>query len=317
MMLTSEEKEFLDHNGYLVISNILSEQQCEGIRSRLDELEMREGLSAGSVRPAYQLRNLQPDAGTREIGSTATYTVVLRIVKAISNRLIFRFAPSFKAQLQRPSDQSDAPETLWQSIQFEFRQMMHAAASQECGALRICDLVNKGAVFDPCFTDGRVLAAVGHVIAAEFKLSSLNYRAAEPGGGLQPLHIDWFEAWSSGQVAACNTLWVLDDFTNINGATRVVPGSHRNALSPEEVVHDVHESHPQETLILAKTGSVVIMNGQLWHGGTQNKSQRRRRVIQGYFVGRNVCPQLDQQSRITYETLARLDTTAKAVLQVT
>ncbi len=79
---------------------------------------------------------------------------------------------------------------------------------------------------------------------------------------------------------------------------------------------NLHESHPQETLILAKAGSVVIMNGQVWHGGTQNKSHSRRRIIQGYFVGRNVRPQLDQQSCITDETLARLDPTAKAVLQV-
>ena len=117
-------------------------------------------------------------------------------------------------------------------------------------------------------------------------------------------------------MPACNTLWMLDDLTPVNGATRVVPGSHLQALSPEDVVDDLHEPHSQETLILAKAGSVAIINGQVWHGGTKNQSLKRRRIIQSYFVGRNVSPQLDQQSFVTAETLARLDPTARTILNV-
>ena len=61
---------------------------------------------------------------------------------------------------------------------------------QENGADRLADLVNKGAMFDPCFTDPRLLACVAHVLG-DFKLSSLNFRAALPGHGLQPLHADY------------------------------------------------------------------------------------------------------------------------------
>jgi hypothetical protein len=46
---------------------------------------------------------------------------------------------------------------------------------QEAGTERLSDLVNKGAVFDVCFTHPRVLAGIAHVLAADFKLSSLNY----------------------------------------------------------------------------------------------------------------------------------------------
>ena len=48
---------------------------------------------------------------------------------------------------------------------------------QENGADRLADLPNKGAMFDPCFTDPRLLACVAHVLG-DFKLSSLNFRAA-------------------------------------------------------------------------------------------------------------------------------------------
>ncbi len=48
---------------------------------------------------------------------------------------------------------------------------------QEAGTDRLADLINKGAMFDPCFTDPRMLACIAHVLG-DFKLSSLNFRPA-------------------------------------------------------------------------------------------------------------------------------------------
>ena len=61
---------------------------------------------------------------------------------------------------------------------------------QEAGADRLADLVNKGPMFQPCFTHPRVLAGIAHVLG-DFKLSSLNFRAALPGHGHQSLHADF------------------------------------------------------------------------------------------------------------------------------
>src|SRR6266700_4060820 len=55
---------------------------------------------------------------------------------------------------------------------------------QEAGADRLADLINKGPMFDACFTDPGVLACIAHVLG-DFKLSSLNFRAARPGQGRQ------------------------------------------------------------------------------------------------------------------------------------
>ena len=62
---------------------------------------------------------------------------------------------------------------------------------QEAGTDRLSDLVNKGDLFTICFTHPRVLAAISHVLQGDLKLSSLNFRAALPGDGLQALHCDW------------------------------------------------------------------------------------------------------------------------------
>ena len=56
---------------------------------------------------------------------------------------------------------------------------------KEAGADRLADLVNKGEEFDIFYTHPRVLAGIAHVLGRSIKLSSLNYRAAKPGMGLQ------------------------------------------------------------------------------------------------------------------------------------
>ena len=102
---------------------------------------------------------------------------------------------------------------------------------QEAGTDRLADLVNKGEMFWPCFTDPRVAACMAHVLG-DFKLSSLNFRAALPCQGHQNLHGDWGGPVEPGDYQVCNSIWLLDDFTTANGATRVVPGSHRFGTVP-------------------------------------------------------------------------------------
>ena len=83
-----------------------------------------------------------------------------------------------------------------------------------------------------------MLAAIAHVLHNDLKLSSLNARAALPGEGLQRLHVDWRGGVAPGDYYVCNSIWLLDDFTAENGATRVVPGSHRSGKAPKEEMPD-------------------------------------------------------------------------------
>lgn len=157
---------------------------------------------------------------------------------------------------------------------------------QEEGTDRLADLVNKDPMFDLCFTDPRVLAAVSHVLA-EFKLSSLSSRAALPGQGHQPLHADWPGVPSQGDFEVCNSLWLLDDFTAENGATRVVPGTHLSPVSARDALADPTLAHPREVLVLEPAGTVVVFNSHLWHGGTKNLTDQPRRALHGYFTRRH------------------------------
>jgi ectoine hydroxylase-related dioxygenase (phytanoyl-CoA dioxygenase family) len=194
-------------------------------------------------------------------------------------------------------------------------QRAGAEVHQEEGTDRLADLVNKGPVFDVCFTHPTILAAMAYVLG-DFTLSSLNARAALPGHGQQRLHADWGVAVTPSNYRVCNSIWLIDDFTQANGPTRVVPGSHRSAQLPREVMADPFGPHPGEVKVLGEAGTVVIFNSHLWHGGTRNATDRPRRALHSYFCRRGLKQQLDQRAYVRPETLARLSPAARYILGV-
>jgi ectoine hydroxylase-related dioxygenase (phytanoyl-CoA dioxygenase family) len=159
-----------------------------------------------------------------------------------------------------------------------------------------------------------VLAGIAHVLQGDLKLSSLNSRAALPGEGLQALHADWHGPVEPDAYMVCNSIWLLDDFTEQNGATRVVPGSHRSGKSPRDELPDPRATHPREIKLLAPAGTVVIFNSHVWHGGTLNTTDQRRRALHSYFCRRDQPQQLDQGKYLRPETNARLSPAARFIL---
>jgi ectoine hydroxylase-related dioxygenase (phytanoyl-CoA dioxygenase family) len=187
-------------------------------------------------------------------------------------------------------------------------------ALQEKGTRRLSNLVNKGAVFDRVWTHPLVLSAVRHVIGRAFKLSSLNARDALPGHGHQGFHTDWHPDWTyTGEFHVCNSIWMLDDFTEQTGCTRIVPGSHR---SPIASLTDPSAAHPEQALVTGAAGTVVVFSGHLWHAGTKNTTDRKRRGIHCYYTAREDTPQTDQRHYLRSETRDRLSRAALHVLGV-
>jgi ectoine hydroxylase-related dioxygenase (phytanoyl-CoA dioxygenase family) len=194
---------------------------------------------------------------------------------------------------------------------------------QEEGCDRVSNLVNKGAMFDICYTHPLLLKAVRQVLGNDFKLSSVSSRAVLPGGGHQEFHHDWLPGTRDpegqvlpGNYQVCNSQWFLDDFTTENGPTRVIPGSHRWGRTPAEDMRDPTEKHPDEKVILAPAGSVMVFNAHLWHSGTLNRSNRPRRVMHSYFTRRKNTQQLNQAAYIRQETLDRISLAARFILDV-
>jgi ectoine hydroxylase-related dioxygenase (phytanoyl-CoA dioxygenase family) len=142
-------------------------------------------------------------------------------------------------------------------------------------------------VFDGVYTHPKVLAAVYQVLRRPFRVCGVTARAPAPGQGLQGLHMDFPRA-PSEPFRVVTALWLLDDFTANNGATRLVPGSHRMPNALPKRLQQPESRHPDQQLILARAGAVLVFNGHLWHSGTRNETDGPRRALQGHFRPREL-----------------------------
>ena len=179
-----------------------------------------------------------------------------------------------------------------------FAQEGDAAGAEfkpEPGCRRLANLVDKGAVFRTVIAHPRVLECARHVLGPGLKLSSLNARSADPGGGAQPLHADMAALPDERGYWVCNTIWMLDASTPDNGALRLVPGSHRPGQLPQKALADPLADHPEQVLLTGRAGTVVGRNAQAWHAGTAHRTGRPRASLHAFSCRRDRPRQQDQK----------------------
>lgn len=171
--------------------------------------------------------------------------------------------------------------------------------------------------FDPVFVEllrrPAALDLVRAVLGDNFIVSSFTANIAYPGSQSMNWHSDqalvipppWPDPWTM------NIIWCLDDVHEANGATRYVPGSHRYA-SFDEVPGDLAAS---SRAFEAKAGSIIAMDGRLWHTSGANVSKdERRALLFAYYAKDFIRPQTNHDAALSAEAQARLDDEARALL---
>jgi ectoine hydroxylase-related dioxygenase (phytanoyl-CoA dioxygenase family) len=156
--------------------------------------------------------------------------------------------------------------------------------------LRIYNLLVHGALYERIPVHAAVLPIVDRVLDPGCLVSSLSSINIGPGETAQPIHADdqLLPIPKPHPPTVCNTMWALTDFTEANGATRVIPGTHLSP-SPEYGTH--YDSIPAE---MGK-GSVLIWHGSLWHGGGANQTEYRRIGIAMNYCAGYIRQQENQQ----------------------
>lgn len=140
---------------------------------------------------------------------------------------------------------------------------------------RIFNLLPRDPVFAQVPLHPTVLPLIDLVLGGQCLLSSLTAIEMNAGQRPQPFHAD------DGSITLprphialeCIAIWALTDFTNANGGTRIVPGSHKWDRAP------VPGEQPDYVTIEMSAGSAVVYHGSLWHGGGANDTAERRMGI--------------------------------------
>lgn len=175
------------------------------------------------------------------------------------------------------------------------------------------------AAWDPVFIEllrhPVARALVEATIGPQWLVSNFTANVAMPGSGSMNVHSDqalvvpppWNEPW------AINIIWCFDDVHEANGATRYIPGS-QNWRSFEDVPDDLQE---RSVSFSAPAGSIVAMEGRVWHtSGANVTSDERRAMAFAYYTRDFIRPQVNWAMVMPPEAAAALDEEARQMLGI-
>jgi ectoine hydroxylase-related dioxygenase (phytanoyl-CoA dioxygenase family) len=148
---------------------------------------------------------------------------------------------------------------------------------------RLYALMNKGQDFIDLLDHPLIDAVIPERLGGDCVLSTFFTIAAGPGCAPLGLHFDQISIVPVVREFAVgyNLVFFLDDFTDANGATRVIPGSHRDAnrLAPADIL-----SMDGTIAAEAPAGTALIFDSRLWHGTGANRTGGKRRGLFLYYV---------------------------------
>jgi ectoine hydroxylase-related dioxygenase (phytanoyl-CoA dioxygenase family) len=138
---------------------------------------------------------------------------------------------------------------------------------------RIYSVIEKTLALNPIIEHPLILALLDQVLQDNYLLSQVQAINVMPGEVPQPLHHDdgFYPIARPRRAFSAATIWAIDDFTEDNGATLVIPKSH---LWGDE--HPGDGSGYEMIPAVMPAGSAIFFLGTLWHGAGANNSDAPR-----------------------------------------
>ena len=120
---------------------------------------------------------------------------------------------------------------------------------------------------------------------------------------------------NSDPIRSVLTSFLLDDYTQANGTTRVVPGSHKFLKTPAEAGY-YYQDHPEQKYIEARKGSLLIYDINLWHCGTKNLNGQKRRHLNINYRDRKIWQQINFKKDLKENYKKRLNKAESYLLKI-
>jgi ectoine hydroxylase-related dioxygenase (phytanoyl-CoA dioxygenase family) len=154
---------------------------------------------------------------------------------------------------------------------------------------RVWALLKRGPSLEALARHPLALSLIEHLLARPFLLSNISANITGPGGGRMRMHADqdYVEPPFPPVPLAGNAIWIVDDFSEANGATRIVLGSHRREMPPSLAEKAASRNGDVEPTVAleAPAGSLCVMDGRVWHQtGTNVTADQTRAGIFAYYV---------------------------------
>ncbi len=187
--------------------------------------------------------------------------------------------------------------------------------SFEKGAYRLGGLIYKHKIFRKLILIPEILALAYDTIKDDIKICSLNFRSPKKNSKDQDIHIDGLPRRKNKGYNGIIAMFYLNNSDKNTGPTRIIPNSHNKIGWPDNYL-DVTKKHKKEIDLIAKAGDIVILNLNLWHAGSRNKSGKKRGTIFMNIKRRNSLQLLNYKKYIPKKIINELSYEEKYLLAV-
>jgi len=147
---------------------------------------------------------------------------------------------------------------------------------------RVWNLLSRSPHFVDLAEHPLAVGLLRSVLGWPMLLGNISANITGPGGGEMVLHADQIfmpEPWAA-EPQGMNVAWCLDDFTEANGATRFVPGSHKLNRAPRP-----DEAAAETVAMVAPAGSIVVFESRVWHKTGFNRTANEHRAgVFGWYT---------------------------------
>ena len=193
-----------------------------------------------------------------------------------------------------PEKADEAREVLHGLLDAEITEQTREARTQRVGQIAV-----KHPIFLELLCNPFVLAVWQRMLGDDIMCSSWSANTVYPGHDRIGWHSDYpywslKPPWPAGNFAG-QTVWMLDDYTEENGATAAIPYSHKKAHPPDE---PKTEWRDEGEIFLGKRGSVVFAHGAWWHTARPNRTDQSRSCLLGMYLMPWFIPQEDMRAQL-------------------
>jgi ectoine hydroxylase-related dioxygenase (phytanoyl-CoA dioxygenase family) len=180
-----------------------------------------------------------------------------------------------------------------------------AALDPNAANVRVFNLIDLDDLFGRLIAHPIADAIVTGLLGRDYIVSNFSANIARPGSESMVVHSDLGavmpEPWTS--PLSCNVIWCLTDVHPDNGATLHIPGSHRYRTAADVPDEPLSHMVPFE----ATAGSVIVMDGRVWHTSGRNvTSDEDRALLFGYYTTPFLRPQWNFTASLRPEVQAAM-----------
>ena len=277
----------LQEQGYIVIPRVLSAEQLVSLRTAVDALSQAER--------EHPFDPQEGDSGAEDAEIEAYLAQSYPVSQAELGRLLRRIR----------HDRALNHDTPWPvPIDQVLKLFLHLPTLFDHDrSQRIWNLLAKDPIFAQLVEHPTVLRLVRAVLGPDCVLSDCSATSVGPQTAGGAWHVDV----PLGQLPeplpdfalTTQNVFMLDDFTEENGATRVVPGSHKTRKKPTWEKHGTQQL--EEVALTGPAGSLALWLSSTWHRHGPNSTASPRRSILAYYCRSWIKPFTDFRTVIPPE----------------